>query len=63
MKQRDSYKLLYKKDKNSIILSDGLSENDRKNIKFIDYNDIKIKNLLENIKNLWQSLNQYKVPV
>lgn len=46
-------KLLFRKNKNFIVpMSDGLSENDRKNIKFIDYNNIeKSKNLLEKLKN------------
>ena len=46
-------KLLFKKKKNSIIpMSDGLSENDRKNVKFIDYNNIeKSKALLKKLKN------------
>ena len=46
-------KLLFRKNKNFIVpMSDGLSENDRKNIKFIDYNNIeKSKILLEKLKN------------
>ena len=46
-------KLLFKKKKNLVVpISDGLSENDRKNIKFINYNDIdNSKKILEKIRN------------
>ena len=33
-------KLLFKKENKILPISDGLNENDKKNIKFIDYNDI-----------------------
>ena len=52
-------KLLFRKNKNLIVpMSDGLSENDRKNIKFIDYNNIeKSKKLLEKFKRTYSGMS------
>lgn len=46
-------KLLFRKKEKTILpISDGLSENDKKNIKFIDYNDINAsKKILNKFKN------------
>ena len=45
-------KLLFKKKEKNFPISDGLNENDKKNIKFIDYNDIESsKKILNKFKN------------